>query len=146
MSEFTGDKQAAKEFIRDNVVAVEANGSRSLKVTCETASAANRAVGAYNVIYGGVTDVEFHFLGTDKYAYPRFENSTTRDNAMKYTAELMALKGSGPIDGSHQDLPDEDSVVEDTDTETDTDTTTWIVVGAAAAIIVLLLIWKPKGK
>ena len=147
MAEFVGTEQEAKEFIMNGVVSVENLGNRSLKVKCESASIANRIVGAYARIYGGydhVWDSEFHFLGTDKYAEPKFATTAERDAAKEYTEVLMALKGTGPIDGSHPDLPGKEVVEEDPESEDpDKDNTAiYIIIGAAAAIIILLLLWR----
>lgn len=142
-------EQEAKELIRDGVVSVEDLGQRSLKVKCISANVANTIVAAYAKIYGGydhVWDSEFHFLGTDKYAEPKFATVAERDRAKRYTEQLIASKESTPIDGTQQNLPeDTDEAEKEQAVGKSGNVFLYIAVGAAVALVVILL-WNRKKK
>ena len=109
----------------------------------------------YGTLFGqsNVSDIEFHFLGTDKYAYPMFRTNEMREDALNLTRDLLDGKkvtihvGSvtvGP--GTTTNNKPEETTTDDTEDDTEeTDWVTYVVIGAAAAIIIALLIpWKKK--
>lgn len=146
----------ALQTIQEQVSEVSKQGNLKLKLKCTSAYYANSMVYAYRVIYGteNVGDAEFHFLNTDKYAYPRFVSAEMRDDAFQLTQDLIDGKevtvttGSvtvGP--GGATDGPSTTTTIEEESDEPDKDTTDWttyIIIGAAAMAILLLLLDKEK--
>lgn len=146
--------EEALSIIKNEVKEVDRDGKRTLKLKCSSSSYANKMIAVYGTIYGHsvVNDAGFHFLNTDKYAYPRFVDAELREEAYKLTRDLMDGKqvtvttgsvtmGSNEVtNGTQTTTVDEDKVP-----EKETDWTTYLIIGAAAAVIILLL-WDKKKK
>ncbi len=145
----------ALEEIRDHVVQVDRDGKRTLKVKCDSSTVANGLIYPYGTLYGytNVTDAGFHFLNTDKYAYPCFRTAEMRENALAVTNALMngeevtyVSPGTvtvGPSGVSYNNDPVVTVIEEDEVKDETIDWTTYIILGAAAAVI-LLLLWDKK--
>ena len=144
--------EEALAILKNEVVEVTRDGNRTLKVKCSNSHYANGLIGTYGVIFGhnNVDDVGFHFLNTDKYAYPRFRDAGTREEAYQMTKDLMEGKqvtiNTGTVtSGGFGYTTDTQTttVAADEDPEKETDWTTYIILGAAAAVIILIL-WDKK--
>ncbi len=144
--------EAVLIFIRDNVESAERNGKRSLSIKCVDSSSANQMVAAFRRLYTNVGDVEFHFLNTDKWAYPKFEDSTDREDALELINKLkrgetvtINTVNTSVGQGGVNSEPTTTTVDSKEDSEDKTDWTTYIIIGAVAAIIIILLLpWKRK--
>lgn len=145
--------EEALAILKNEVVEVGRDGNRTLKVKCSSSSYANGLIGTYGVIFGhnNVDDVGFHFLNTDKYAYPRFRTPELREEALQLTQDLMDGKevtvttGSVTTGGSGTSTNTTTTTVpKDTKPEKKTDWITYLIIGAAAIVILLLLFDRKK--
>lgn len=145
--------EEALAILKNEVVEVSRDGNRTLKVKCSNSHYANGLIGTYGVIFGhnDVDDVGFHFLNTDKYAYPRFRTTELREEALQLTQDLMDGKevtvttGSVSTGGSGTSTSTTTTTVaEDTKPEKKTDWITYLIIGIAAIVIVLLLFDRKK--
>lgn len=145
--------EEALAILKNEVVEVSRDGNRTLKVKCSNSHYANGLIGTYGVIFGhnDVDDVEFHFLNTDKYAYPRFRTSELREEALQLTQDLMDGKevtvttGSVTTGGSGTSTSTTTTTVdEDKKPEKKTDWITYLIIGIAAIVIILLLFDRKK--
>lgn len=146
--------EEALSIIKNEVKEVSRDGKRTLKLKCSNSGYANKMISVYGAIYGlpNVNSAEIEFLRTDKYAYPRFQDTEMRENAYQLTKDLMEGKqvtintgtvtsgGFGASTGTQTTTS-----AADEDPEKKTDWTTYIIIGAAAAVIILLL-WDTKKK
>lgn len=148
--------------IKNHVREVSRDGNRTLRVKCDTAGYANGMIYTYAALFGmdNVNDAGFHFLNTDKYAYPRFMTNEMREQALAVTEALMngetvTFISSGSISigttgGSTTVTTDPNptvTVVSETETSKgfSLGSSVYIIIGAASIILVLLL-WDRKKK
>lgn len=149
--------EEALAILKNEVVEVSRDGNRTLKVKCSNSHYANGLIGTYGVIFGhnDVDDVGFHFLNTDKYAYPRFRTTELREEALQLTQDLMDGKevtvttGSVSTGGtgtstSTTTTTTTTTVAGDTKPEKKTDWITYLIIGIAAIVIILLLFDRKK--
>lgn len=145
----------ALSIIKGHVVEVQKDGNRTLRVKCDSAYYANNIISSYIALYGvpNVGDAGFHFLNTDRFAYPKFTDTDMRDDALQLTQDLIDGKevtvGSGTVtvgpNCAVDNPPTTTTVAADDDApEKKTDWTTYIIIGAAAVVILLLLFDRKK--
>ena len=148
--------------INTHVQEVSRDGNRTLRVKCDTAHNANGMIYTYQAVFGmdNVNDAGFHFLNSDKYAYPRFKTSEMREQALAVTEALMAGKtvtftssgtiSIGTVGGTtsvNTDPTPTVSVVTEPETRKgfNLGSIIYVIIGAAVIILVLLL-WDRKKK
>lgn len=147
----------ALSIIKGHVVEVQKDGNRTLRVKCDSSHYANNIISSYIALYGtpNVGDAGFHFLNTDRFAYPRFADTDMRDDALQLTQDLIDGKevtvGSGTVtvgpNGAVDNPPTATTIAADNPDSPNkaTDWTTYIIIGAAA-VVILLLLFDRKSK
>lgn len=151
--------EEALAIIKNEVVEVSRDSNRTLKVKCSNKNYANQMIAVYGTIYGHsvVDDVEFHFFNSDKYAYPRFQNTAMREEAYQLTQDLIDGKqvtvttgsvttGGTGSNGTTTSSTTTTTVAEDEKPRKKTDWINYIIIGVAAIVVLLLLLDRKKKK